>query len=289
MSVPASSFHYPIPVLEGAVEDRHRIESELRSIVAPTGLPPTPFREAMKYAVLGAGQRLRPILALRIARLMGMENELTLRAASAVEILHCASLVVDDLPCMDNEDERRGRPTTHKVYGHATALLASFGLVALAGRCVVDIRCSPTEMSNLIHFQIELLKLLDATGLCEGQDLDLRLSGDSRDAQRSRVNELKTVPLFDLAAQAGLLLSDPNTFETRLLRRFAQEFGRAYQIADDYLDGEITDLKVVMSQLQLAADCLEAFRPAAGELQAMLNYLHARCTQHSRTPDLRHR
>jgi farnesyl diphosphate synthase len=262
--------------------DRVRIEAELQGLVDPPGLPSTPFREAMKYAVLGAGQRLRPLLAMRIARLVGHDNELTLRAAAAVEILHCASLVVDDLPCMDDEAERRGRPTTHKVYGDATALLASFGMVALAGRCVVDIRCTPTELSSLIRFQIELLKMLDASGLCEGQDLDLKLTGDSRESQRARVNEMKTVPLFDLAAQAGLLFCDPNTLATRQLRRFAQEFGRAYQIADDYLDGEIEDFETVMAQLKRAGDCLEAYRPAAGELQGMLDYLHERCIQHPR-------
>ncbi len=88
-------------------------------------------------------------------------------------------------------------------------MLASFGLVALAGRCVVDLRCSPTELSSLIHFQIELLKLLDASGLCEGQDLDLRLEGDTRNHQRAKVNELKTVPLFDLAAQPACSSATP--------------------------------------------------------------------------------
>jgi hypothetical protein len=100
---------------------------------------------------------------------------------------------------------------------------------------------------------------------------------------------MKTVPLFDLAAQAGLLFCDPNTLATRQLRRFAQEFGRAYQIADDYLDGEIEDLEKVMAQLKRAGDCLEAYRPAAGELQGMLDYLHERCIQHPRPQNLRHR
>ena len=243
----------------------------------------------MHTATRGAAPRLRPVLALRIARLMGQESELVLRCAAAVEVIHCASLVVDDLPCMDNEDERRGRPTAHKIYGHATALLASFGMVALAARSVVEVRCSPAQMSDLIRFQVELLKLLDASGLCEGQDMDLRLTGDARETQRTQMNELKTVPLFDLAAQAGLLFSDALTPQARLLRRFAQEYGRTYQIADDFLDGEITDYSMVADRMERARAFLDPFAPAAGELHAMLDYLHERCLTHTPTAHLRHR
>lgn len=262
--------------------DVERINRELAALLAPSGLPPSPVREAMKYAVLSGGQRLRPLLAVRIARLVGMGNDLTLRAAAAVELLHCASLVVDDLPCMDDETQRRGRPTTHRVYGQSTALLSAFGLVSLAARSVVDVCCHPTELSRLIHFQVELLKLLDASGLCGGQELDLRLTGTDREISRSRINEMKTVPLFDLAAQAGLLFADPTARTTRLLRHFAQEYGRAYQLADDFMDGEVRDFRVVASQILCAGALLDAFRPADHELQGMLDYLHERCTTHNR-------
>lgn len=219
----------------------------------------------------------------------GCEGVLTLRAAAAVELIHCASLIVDDLPCMDDELERRGRPAVHRVFGEATALLSAFGLVSLAARSVVEVQCSPSELSHLIRFQIQLLKILDASGLCEGQDLDLRLSGDSRESERHRVNELKTVPLFDLAAQAGIMFLDPGAFESRSLRKFAQEFGRAYQIADDYIDGEIADCAVVEQQLAKASQCIDPFLPAGGELRAMLDYIHERCNETQRKTNLRHR
>lgn len=256
--------------------DRERAGAELELLLAPAGRPSTPVSEAMRYAVLGRGQRIRPILAMRIARLAGSDNDLTLRAAAAVEILHCASLVVDDLPCMDNEDLRRGRPTAHKVYGEFTALLASFGLVSLAARAVVEQRCTPAELSALIRFQIELLKVLDASGLCEGQDMDLRLTGAERERLRARMIELKTVPLFVLAAEAGLMFTDHDSALARTLRRFAREYGLAFQIVDDYLDGECASFKTVDAQLRRCRAALAPLAPAAAPLEEMIDYLYAR-------------
>jgi geranylgeranyl pyrophosphate synthase len=262
--------------------DRLLVEAELGRLLGRPGAPATPFREAMRYAVLGRGQRIRPILALRVARLAGNDNELTLRAAAAVEILHCASLVVDDLPCMDNEDERRGQPTTHRVHGEFTALLASFGLVSLSARCIVEQRCTPAEMSSRIRFQIELLRVMDASGLCEGQDLDLRLTGDERERLRFRMIELKTVPLFILAAQAGLMFTDPQSHSAIALRRFTREYGLAFQIADDYLDGECANFTTVDEQLRRSREALMPLAPAAAPLEEMVDYLYARCHAHSR-------
>ncbi|MBE0656270.1 MAG: polyprenyl synthetase family protein, partial [Bryobacteraceae bacterium] len=165
--------------------DRVAVETELSALVSPPGTSRTPFRDAMHYAALGSGQRLRPILSLRTARALGIESALTLRAAAAVELIHCASLIVDDLPCMDNEAERRGRPTTHTVYGEPTALLAAFGLVGLAGRCLLTMNHDPSACATILHFQSHLLGSLDASGLCEGQDLDLRLQGTDRALLRS--------------------------------------------------------------------------------------------------------
>jgi geranylgeranyl pyrophosphate synthase len=269
--------------------DKLAVEQELMGILERPDVHPTPLRQAMSQAVLEGGQRWRPILALRIARLAGLEGRLTRRAAAAVEILHCASLVVDDLPCMDNAELRRGRPTIHRRYGEPTALLAGFGLVALAARSVVDACCLPEEMPALVLFQSKLLKALDASGLCEGQDLDVRLTGDERDKQRHRINELKTVPLFELSARAGLLGADANTLKVRLLCRFARELGRAYQAADDYLDGEVAHLQVVETQLSRARSCLGAFRPDADELEELIQHIHERCLSERRPAHLCHR
>lgn len=264
------------PAVRRLAADRAAIETHLAALL-DSGQSASPFRRAMQYAVLGQGQRFRPLLALRIARLCGQENILTLRAAAAVELIHCASLVIDDLPCMDDDAERRNRPATHVAFGEATALLSAFGLVALAARSVVEQPCPPTQVSSLIRFQCELLRTLDASGLCEGQDLDLKLDPAQRQQSRDRINELKTVPLFLLAAEAGLVFTDPDSASARSLRRFAREFGRAFQAVDDYLDHETTDLPAVHAQLDSARACLAPFEPAAAELHELIEDLHARC------------
>lgn len=264
----------PVPPFDS---DRALIDSHLSTLLLPSGAKLTPFRQAMNYAVLGQGQRFRPILALRIARLCGQDNLLTLRAAAAVEILHCASLIVDDLPCMDNESTRRNRPATHIAFGEPTALLAAFGLVTVAARSVVEQPCPPTQVSGLIRFQCQLLRVLDSSGLCEGQDLDLRATPAERDALRHKVNEMKTVPLFELSAEAGLLFTDPDSHLARGMRAFARQFGRAFQTVDDFLDGEISDRQFVETQLNQAHACLAPFAPAGSELHALVDFLNARC------------
>lgn len=230
----------------------------------------------MRYAVLGSGQRVRPLLGLRMARLVGGDEAVALRCVSAIELVHCASLIVDDLPCMDDESVRRGRPALHIAYGEATALLAAFGLVALAARSPVEIACPPTMLSGIIRFQIELLKVLDASGLCEGQDMDLRLSGEDRERLRAKVNELKTVPLFELCAHASGVFADPEGLEARALRRFAREFGMAFQAVDDLLDGETASSELAKRHIDTARRCLLPLEPAAEELHELLDSLHAR-------------
>ncbi len=273
-----------IPTLRGQKvsvleSDRVAVDSELSGLLRLPEREASPVREAMRYAVLGGGQRIRPVLALRMARLVGGSEALSLRAAAAIELIHCASLVVDDLPSMDNEATRRGKPAVHVAFGEATALLAAFGLVALAARCPVEIPCVPAMLSGVIRFQIELLKVLDANGLCDGQDLDLRVSHNDRDRLRSRVNELKTVPLFELCAHAAVISADPESSQAGSLRQFSREFGRAFQLVDDFLDGELDDASTANRCLDSARRCLLPLAPAAGELHELIDYLHARIQQ----------
>lgn len=255
--------------------DRQKVELHLEALLG--GGPSTPFRQAMRYAVLGQGQRFRPILALRIARLCNQENAQTLRAAAAVEILHCASLIVDDLPCMDNSPERRNRPSTHVAFGEPTAMLAAFGLVALAARSIVEQPCLPEQLPHMVRFQTHLLRTLDVCGLCEGQDLDLRAGSCERAQLRDCMNELKTVPLFELAARAGLLFTDPQSRPALALIRFSREFGRAFQLVDDFLDREITDRARVEESLRRAEQTIAPLAPASAELLELLEVLRARC------------
>jgi geranylgeranyl pyrophosphate synthase len=254
--------------------ERAAIDRALEAILDETCPGGGPVHDAMRYAVLGDGQRIRPILALRIAQLLRSDPELTMRAACATEILHCASLIVDDLPSMDNEASRRGRPATHIEFGEATALLAAFALVALAARVAVERGCPEEFRCKQQAFQLRLLRTLDCAGLIAGQSLDLTLGGDVRESNRVQLHELKTVPLFDLAVAAGAVYTRREMPGD--LRRFGREFGVAFQIADDWLDGEIADPDVVAAQFDSARACLTSFGRDAEPLHELINYLDAR-------------
>jgi len=237
--------------------------------------------DAMCYAVLGSAQRIRPVLTLQVARMLGVEKSAILRAGVSVELFHCASLIIDDLPCMDDSATRRDAPSVHIRFGEATAILAAFGLVALAARSLVECPSATTEdRSRLAQFQLQLLRALDCSALIAGQALDLRLIGDLREQQRTRVTELKTVPLFQLAVQAGTLCSNLSHAEAAALRSFGLAFGTAFQTADDYLDGECADVALLEEQLTNARECLSIFGDSATELEGLLSYLHARAQRH---------
>ena len=245
------------------LRDRLEIADDLDAI-----LPPESGRvqAAMRYAVLGTGQRLRPMLALRVARVLGNVEYSTRTAGAAIELLHCASLIVDDLPCMDNDRMRRNRPALHVEFGEATAVLAGFALVALAARLA----------AGFPAFQIKLLNTLDCTQLIQGQSLDLELTGSSRKLQRPLITDLKTVPLFSLSIEAGLLSSKASLDDQDALSSFGHGLGAAYQILDDYIDGEIADAAVVGQQFSRARCCLKVFGSRAYPLEELLDYLNGK-------------
>ena len=263
-------------------DDRRLVEHELRSILAPSAS--SAVSACMEYAVLGAAQRLRPLLAIRTARLTGGQFSLTLRAAAAIELLHCASLIVDDLPCMDNDETRRNRPSAHVAYGESTALLAAFGLVALAARTVIEQEASQQYWAGQRRFQIALLRTMDCASLIGGQVMDLELSGDRREQCRDLLNEMKTVPLFLLAIEGGVAYaparSEASAPAYALLRCFGRQFGVALQMTDDYLDGEASDFEYLERQLSATTECLNPFGAAASPLVELVEYLHVRAQDH---------
>lgn len=232
--------------------------------------------EAMRYSVLGPAQRIRPILALRVARVFQAPVELTLRAALALELLHCASLIVDDLPCMDDSPLRRGQPSVHVQFGEATAVLAAFGLVALAARTLVEAECPESRCERLIQFQISLLRSLDCAGLIAGQALDLNLASQSAAISQVCVSEMKTVPLFMLAISAGSLYADLDENEQALLNGFGREFGLAFQMTDDVLDGEPADRSALEDKFTTLRATIAPFGPSSRDLEELVDYLHAR-------------
>lgn len=266
---------------KGDIQGEHTaIERELEALLASGADGDCgDVQEAMRYAVLGGGKRVRPILSLRIADMLDNSTVISMRAAAAVEIFHCASLIVDDLPCMDNEFERRGRPTVHLRFGEPNAILAAFGLVAVASRSVLELPTSYGQLPQLVQFQKRLLKSLDCSGLIAGQARDLMLSGRIDSGSRTEVNEMKTVPLFELAAEAGMLGAELSGEERRLICLFGREFGRAFQLIDDLLDGDLAHRQPFLKHLDASRELIAGFGEGRQRLLELLDYLNGYAEQ----------
>lgn len=262
-------------------KDRSEIDRYLESLLCTHGnAVGRGVMEAMSYAVLGSAQRIRPILSLRVARLFGAPADITLIAAGAVELLHCASLIVDDLPCMDDSPFRRNRASVHVEFGESTAILAAFGLVALAARSVLEVHCGFAERERLIGFQLALLRTLDCSGLIAGQALDLENAAVNGNRGSVSISDLKTVPLFTLAVQAGSLVEIRDANSRAVLSGFGREFGLAFQMSDDLLDGEDDNHGLFQEKLGLLRALVAHFGPASRDIESLIDYLNDRVSSH---------
>ncbi len=192
--------------------------------------------EAMRYAALGPGKRLRPFLLAESAGLSGVKREVALQAGAALECVHCYSLVHDDLPAMDDDDLRRGRPTLHKAFDEATAILAGDALLTFSFELLAGLPVAATTRITLVS---ALASASGEAGMVGGQMLDMEAESrvSSSLSETIRIQSLKTGALFRFACEAGALLggADPAP-----LRQYADNIGLAFQIADDILDREST-------------------------------------------------
>ncbi len=198
----------------------------------------TDLFEAMRYATLGGGKRLRPFLVLSSARLFGVAESCARRVAAAVECVHCYSLVHDDLPAMDDDDVRRGRPTVHRRFNEATAILVGDALLTLAFEILADpdTHADPLVRSNLVG---ALARAAGGAGMVGGQALDMLAERETFDiGEVTRLQRLKTGELFAFACVSGALLGRADSARRQALHNFAHDMGLAFQIADDLLDVE---------------------------------------------------
>ena len=202
--------------------------------------------EAMRHSTLAGGKRLRPFLLIETARLFGAGGEGIRRAAAAVELIHCYSLVHDDLPAMDDDDLRRGRPTTHRAYDEATAILAGDSLLTLAFDVLADER-THEDAAVRIALVGALARAAGLGGMAGGQMLDLaaegRFAADGNplalgETEILRLQAMKTGALLDAATGMGAIAGRANAGEREVLRRYGHLLGQAFQIADDLLDVE---------------------------------------------------
>jgi farnesyl diphosphate synthase len=214
------------------------IEALLDRLLPLDGFPAPRVTEAMRYAALGQGKRLRPFLTVESAALFGVPRERALRAGAALECVHCYSLVHDDLPAMDDDDLRRGKPTVHKAFDEATAILAGDALLTFAFEILSDAETHP-EAHVRIKLVAGLARAAGLAGMVGGQMLDIEAetrAGSDLDGI-VRIQSLKTGALFRNACEAGAILGEADPAP---LIRYAEKIGLAFQIADDILDVEST-------------------------------------------------
>ncbi|MEX6508241.1 polyprenyl synthetase family protein [Jiella sp. M17.18] len=197
---------------------------------------------AMRHGVLNGGKRLRPFLVVETARLFSGDAKAALQVGAAIECVHSYSLVHDDLPAMDDDDLRRGKPTVHKAYDEATAILAGDALLTLSFGLVSSLETLPAPArASLVTL---LAKRAGAPGMVGGQMLDI-LAGDGRsEIEITRMQAMKTGALISCSCEAGVILSGASDEERVRLRHFGDLIGLAFQLADDLLD-EYGDAKVV--------------------------------------------
>lgn len=201
---------------------------------------PTRFMTAMRYASLGGGKRLRPFLLVEAARLFGVEGDGVLRAACALEMIHCYSLVHDDLPAMDDDDLRRGRPTTHKAFDEATAILVGDGLLTYAFDVTADPATHP-DPAVRAELVLQLARHSGMGGMVGGQMFDLEAEASTAPHQADdviRIQAMKTGALLHYAVLAGAMMGGADAAAIAAMSRYGRAVGAAFQVADDILDVE---------------------------------------------------
>ncbi|WP_203073316.1 polyprenyl synthetase family protein [Falsiroseomonas ponticola] len=227
------------PALKDALaQAAAEIDQALDAILPPAEGPEAPLLAAMRYAVIGGGKRMRGFLVLEGARQFNVSRQAALRVAAAIEMLHAYSLVHDDLPAMDDDDLRRGKPTVHKAFDEATAIIAGDALQTLAFGTLADedTHADPAVRVELVRC---LARAAGARGMCGGQMLDMLAEAAAEpldEAAVGRLQLLKTGRLIEFSAEAGAILGKAPMPQRLALAAYGRDVGAAFQIADDLLD-----------------------------------------------------
>jgi geranylgeranyl diphosphate synthase type II len=219
-------------------QKRQDVDRFLDQVIPTDKIEPTTLHEAMRYSLFAGGKRVRPILALAAAEAVGDPPPSVLAVASSLELIHTYSLIHDDLPAMDNDDYRRGKPTNHKVYGEAIAILAGDALLTLAFEL-----CSRTDLMDRLDPQRQVQILYELAvgsghlGMVGGQVLDIQAENKDIDlAALQRIHAHKTGMLIRGAVRMGAIASSASADQLQQLTGFAEDIGLAFQIADDVLN-----------------------------------------------------
>ncbi len=225
-------------------EYKRKIEERMKEIVSGLQTPES-LKSAMSYSLEAGGKRLRPLLVLAALRAFGKDPLIGLDTACAIEMIHTYSLIHDDLPSMDDDDLRRGKPTNHKVFGEATAILAGDGLLTLAFGVLANQEQARLNPAVAIELVAELSKAAGAEGMVGGQVADME--GEQRYLHLSELEYIhihKTGKLLSYSILAGAILAGADEEEKKHLREYAYHLGLAFQIRDDILDIEGSEAKI---------------------------------------------
>lgn len=223
------------------------------------------IEKAMRYSVLSGGKRIRPVITVEAARICGGPVKDVMPVACAIEFVHTYSLIHDDLPAMDDDDLRRGKPTCHKVFGEANAILAGDALLTLAFNVIAK-HMKPASAVVIIE---ELSEAIGVKGMVGGQAIDIEHKTDKDRKISSKINLLKTAKLFEASAASGAVAAGASARDVKALKKFGLYFGLSFQAVDDILDGENGLRKEVISYIEKAKRELDTFGKRAGKLKTI--------------------
>ena len=217
---------------------RERVDDQLNELIPQAHISPVTLHEAMRYASIGAGKRYRAALVYATGKALGAEDAQLDNAACAVELTHAFSLVHDDLPAMDDDDLRRGKPSCHRAFDEATAILAGDALQTLA----FEVLSAKNDNKRFIENQLEMIRTLaiatGSLGLAGGQVIDLSLVSQSAKTDTLKtMHQMKTGALIEASVQLGGLSTFADSKQLERLRHFSRPLGLAFQVVDDILDG----------------------------------------------------
>lgn len=216
-------------------EQTARVEAALGEFLPLESQHPAALHEAMRYAVLNGGKRIRPLLTLAVCDMFQGDRAAAIIPACSVELIHCYSLIHDDLPFLDNDDFRRGKPTCHKKYGEAIALLAGDGLLALAFQILSRLR----DEHKALRIVAELSQAAGTLGMVGGQAMELAQTNEEMDLPTlDAIHINKTGQLIKASCVAGAVTASASLEEENRIRKFGEYLGFAFQIVDDILDGD---------------------------------------------------
>jgi Geranylgeranyl pyrophosphate synthase len=228
---------------------------------------------AMRYSVFSGGKRIRPVIVVESAIACGGSLRDALPVAAAIELVHTYSLIHDDLPAMDDDDLRRGKPTCHKAHGEANAILAGDALLTLA----FNIIAKYTRPALAVKIIEELSQAIGAEGMVGGQALDLKFQAKAKNRlMMDKINILKTAKLFSAAAKTGALSAGASAKEIKALGSFGLDFGLSFQMVDDSLDGDGREAKRAAMLVKKAKSDLKVLGKRADRLKDIVEELSKR-------------